>query len=65
MYESYNYGFYKVRLYFDAVHDLKYFYVFVTEPEAYIVLENQKENSFQKNLLFNKTLMLILTLKSL
>lgn len=43
MYESYNYGFYKVRLYFDAVHDLKYFYVFVTEPEAYRLRKSKRK----------------------
>lgn len=35
MYELYNYGFYKVCLYFDVVYDLKYFYVFVIELEVY------------------------------
>lgn len=43
MYESYNYGFYKVRLYFDAVHDLKYFYVFVIEPEAYRLRKSKRK----------------------
>lgn len=43
IYESYNYGFYQVRLYFDAVHDLKYFYVFVTEPEAYRLRKSKRK----------------------
>lgn len=33
----------KVRLYFDAVHDLKYFYVFVTEPEAYRLRKSKRK----------------------